>query len=99
MYVVIFRAKIKMLDEVYSQTAALMRKLAFERYNCQGFHACSEGEDEIALSYWNSLDDIAAWREDVQHQLAQQQGLRDWYQHCHVEIAEIVRQYARSNEG
>lgn len=99
MYVVIFKAAILELDGEYKQTAAAMRELAFAKYHCLGFEACAENGQEIALSYWNSLDDIAAWRHDLQHQGAQKQGMARWYRHCHVEIAEIVRQYARSNES
>lgn len=78
MYVVIFRASIKQLDEDYSATATAMRELAFAKYHCQSFHALTENGEEIALSYWECLEDIAAWRQDLQHQAAQKQGMAKW---------------------
>ena len=99
MYVVIFRANIGKLDEEYSSFAKQLRQLALEHYHCLEFHACTEGSQEVALSYWRSLQDIAAWRDDVQHKIAQHQAVGRWYQSCSVEIAEIVRQYQRSHQS
>jgi len=44
-YVVIFKAKIKTLDEQYSQTAQLLREKALSQFNCQKFEAISEHHD------------------------------------------------------
>ncbi|AUZ05802.1 MULTISPECIES: antibiotic biosynthesis monooxygenase family protein [Vitreoscilla] len=96
MYVVIFRATIDQLDEDYVQTAQYLRQLAINEYHCIDFQACGQGNDEIAVSYWHSLGDIQAWRHNVDHQIAQNKGVWKWYKSCRVEIAEIVRQYERS---
>lgn len=70
-YVVIFKAKIPHLDSYYFQTAQHMRDRALLAFNCQKFEALTEGENEIALSYWNDLADIQAWHQDAEHQAAQ----------------------------
>ena len=57
-YIVIFKAKINSLDEEYSRTAQLLREKALTQFNCQKFEAITENDFEIALSYWNSLEDI-----------------------------------------
>ena len=93
-YVVIFKAKIKALDEQYFQTAQLLREKALSQFNCQKFEAISEQNFEIALSYWNSLADIQAWHHDAEHQVAQQLGKEQWYQSFSVEICKIERHYA-----
>jgi heme-degrading monooxygenase HmoA len=71
-----------------------MRDLAFERYNCQDFIAVTEGEQEIAISYWNSKEDIRQWHKDSQHAVAQQLGRDKWYQSYVVEIVKVERRYA-----
>lgn len=93
MYVVIFKAKIKTLDQDYVQTAQTLRELALNHYNCLKFYSITDGEDELALSYWSSLEDIANWKNDQMHQNAQKTGKDKWYRDYEVEIAEIDRNY------
>ena len=93
-YVVIFKAKIKHLDQQYTETAQRLRQKAFTEYHCQKFESFTEQNDEIALSYWNSLEDIHAWHLDAEHQIAQQLGQSVWYQHFSAEICEIKRAYS-----
>ena len=52
MFVVIFRAKVRQFDADYSAMAARMRELAFSQFGCLGFTATTEGDQEIAVSYW-----------------------------------------------
>lgn len=92
-YAVIFSAKIKQLDQQYSVTAELMRELAFSEYGCVDFHACTEGDQEIAVSYWRSLDDIVAWKQNIKHLAAQKIGKEKWYANYTVEVVEVLRSY------
>ena len=93
MYAVIFRATIKELDDTYSEMAATMRQLALEKYGCLEFTAVSEDQQEIAVSYWNNLQQIKDWKQDLQHQAAQQLGQSRWYESYKVQVVEIVREY------
>ncbi len=54
MYAVIFRAEILELDAEYAAMARRMRDLAIDEYGCVEFVACTEGNTEIAISYWES---------------------------------------------
>lgn len=92
-YVVIFKATIKNLDDEYFKTAQQLRDKALTQFNCQNFEALSENGLEIALSYWNTLDDIKAWHLDAEHQVAQTLGKEKWYQNFSVEICEVLRHY------
>ena len=92
-YVVIFKARIRTLDELYFSTAQQLRDKALTHFNCQHFEALTEGEHEIALSYWNTLEDIRAWQQDAQHLVAQQLGKNQWYASFCVEICEVLRRY------
>lgn len=94
MYVVIFRAVARQLDEEYSRVAAQLRELALSRFGCLEFVALNEDGQEVALSYWPDLDSIRAWKADADHLLAQQLGRERWYAGYRVQIAEVVRDYA-----
>lgn len=94
MYVVIFRAKTRQLDEEYFTVASRMRELAIEQFGCIEFAAVTEGSNEIALSYWPDEASIIAWKSHAAHQVAQQLGRKRWYDSYSVQIAEISREYS-----
>jgi len=93
MYAVIFRAKIKLFDEEYSQTAARLRELARKKYGCLDFVSFTEGDDEIAISYWESLEQIKSWKQDPEHLSAQEKGKHRWYESYQVKVVDIIREY------
>lgn len=62
MFIVIFRARVRQLDDQYFQTATRMRELAMAKFGCLDFHAVTEGDEEIALSYWPDEASIRAWK-------------------------------------
>lgn len=98
MYIVIFKATIKQLDATYSDMAQMLRHKALNQFNCAKFEACSENGFEIALSYWNSLEDIKLWQQDAEHLVAQRLGKQKWYQDFSVEICKIERAYSSQKE-
>ena len=93
MFAVIFRAEVKQLDASYAQFAERLRELAKTRYGCLDFISLSEGDREIAVSYWDSLEQIAAWKKDPDHRAAQEKGRKDWYRSYQVQVVEVVREY------
>ncbi|MCB9639785.1 MAG: antibiotic biosynthesis monooxygenase [Myxococcales bacterium] len=94
MFVVIFRARIRLLDEEYSRTASMLRDLALQEFGCLAFHAVAEGDEEIALSYWSSLEQIRAWKAHPKHIEAQRLGKERWYDAYSVEVTEVTRRYS-----
>jgi len=93
MYAVIFRAKTNELDEEYFEMAKKMRKLALTQYGCLEFTSVTEGSDEIAISYWKSMEDIKKWKKNGEHLVAQELGRSKWYEAYKVHIVEIVSEY------
>ena len=93
MFVVVFRARIRHLDTDYSATASRMRDLALGQFGCLEFQAVTEGDQEIALSYWPDESSIRAWKQHADHLMAQQMGRERWYASYSVEVAEIRRSY------
>jgi heme-degrading monooxygenase HmoA len=94
MFVVIFRAEAGEMDEDYARTAAILREMALRDFGCLEFHAVSEGGQEIALSYWPDEASITAWKAQIEHLAAQDQGRRRWYASYHVQVARIERDYS-----
>ena len=94
MYVVIFRARVRQFDAEYSAMAAQMRALALNQFGCLDFTATTEGDQEIAVSYWPDEASIRAWKQHTEHLEAQKLGRDRWYASYEVDIAEIKRSYA-----
>jgi heme-degrading monooxygenase HmoA len=92
-FVVIFRAQVRRFDDEYSRTAARMRDLAIREFGCLEFHSVTEGDQELALSYWPDEQSIRAWRNHPEHVLAQQAGRDRWYERYSVQVAEVTREY------
>lgn len=91
MIAVIFKATIAEFDDEYFSTAAHLKDLAFNKYGCLDFISVTEGSEEIAISYWQSMQQIKAWKNDPQHRKAQALGRDKWYKSFSVEICEIIK--------
>jgi heme-degrading monooxygenase HmoA len=93
MYAVIFRAEILALDAGYTSMANRMRDLAINEYGCVEFVACTQGNSEIAISYWESEEHIQRWKQNAEHLVAQEKGRSTWYKSYTVQVVEVVRAY------
>ena len=91
MFAVIFRATIAELDDEYFSMAERMKDLAFKKYGCLDFVSVTEGDEEIAISYWETEQHIRDWKEDREHRLAQAMGQDKWYKSFSVEICKVIR--------
>jgi len=94
-YAVIFTSRRTGVDEGYAAVADRMVELASRQKGFLGVESV-RGADGlgITVSYWASLDDIAAWRADTEHRVAQAAGRGKWYQHFEVRIARVERTYS-----
>jgi len=70
-----------------------MKELALNEYGCLEFTAVTEGVNEIAISYWDSLEQIKLWKQNSEHLRAQRLGQERWYEDYSVEIVKIVSKY------
>ena len=93
MYAVIFRATIDRIDDDYLATARRLRELALGRYGCIDFVSVSEGECELAISWWENEEQIRAWKQDPEHLAAQARGREYWYGDYEVQVVEVKRSY------
>ena len=81
-------------DRAYSEMAERMAELAARQPGYLGVDS-ARGEDGfgITVSYWQSLEAIAAWKANVDHQEAQRQGREGWYKAYKLHIAKVERAY------
>ena len=94
MFAVLFRARIKQSDPAYLQTAQRLRELALTRYGCVEFTALTEGDTEIAISYWEDEAQIHARKQDAEHRVVQAHGRDAWYAAYRVQVVKVLREYA-----
>ena len=94
MYLVVFRAEIDQLDAEYTQTAKQLRDLALSEYGCRKFEAVVEDNVEITLSWWDSKNQIKAWKENTLHKDAQRRGRQQWYKRVDISICKVESEYS-----
>jgi heme-degrading monooxygenase HmoA len=96
-YAVIFTSQRTEGDNGYEHMAERMLELAAQQSGYLGFET-ARGTDGagITVSYWASLEAIAAWRNHAEHRIAQAEGRATWYAHYAVRIAKVERAYGRA---
>src|SRR5262245_58770175 len=96
-YAVIFTSQRTEEDDGYERTADRMLELAAQQPGYLGFET-ARGADGmgITVSYWSSLEAVAAWRNHAEHRLAQAKGRATWYARYAVRIAKVEREYGRA---
>jgi heme-degrading monooxygenase HmoA len=94
-YAVVFSSRRTHVDEGYGAVAQRMVDLAALQPGFLGVES-ARGADGfgITVSYWASLEAIAAWKAQAEHRLAQASGRRKWYAHFETRIARVERAYS-----
>jgi len=93
-YAVIFTAQRADGDHGYDETAARMAELAAQQ---PGYLGVESTRDEaglgITVSYWRTTDDLMAWRRQLEHSAARNNGRAQWYTHYELRVAKVERAY------
>lgn len=74
----------------YDEMNARMFELAKEQKGYMGMES-AHGDIGISITYWASLEDIAAWKNRSEHKLAEAKGFQMWYQAFAMRIARVER--------
>ena len=90
---VIFSSERTESDIGYAVMADKMVKLASEQKGFLGIENARDSNVGITVSYWKTLEDIAEWKENAAHQVAQQRGKKEWYQQFVVRVSKVERDY------
>ena len=91
-YAVIFTNRRTADDKGYSQMAEAMESLARKQDGFLDFEAARDGLG-IEISYWQNLEAISNWKANMDHQVAQKRGIKDWYSWYKVRICKVEREY------
>jgi heme-degrading monooxygenase HmoA len=91
-YAVIFTSLRTEGDHGYSAMAEAMVRLAVAQPGFLGIESAREGVG-ITVSYWDSLESIAGWKQNSAHLVAQRQGREIWYDSFKVRICRVERDY------
>ena len=97
-YAVIFTSTRTGEDSGYEAMSDAMVSLAGQQ---PGFLGIESARDSlgITVSYWDSLEAIAAWKQNSAHLVAQQRGRELWYQAFTTRICRVERDYAYNKES
>ena len=91
-YAVIFTSTRTEGDNGYSEMAQKMEDLAKKQPGYLDFES-AQGEVNVSISYWQSLEAIANWKANADHLFAQQKGISVWYKWYKVRICLVEREY------
>jgi heme-degrading monooxygenase HmoA len=91
-YAVIFSSVRTNDNEGYAEMNALMNELALQQDGFLGMENASS-EIGITISYWKDLEAIKHWKDDLDHQKAQIEGQKKWYNQYKVRISKVERDY------
>lgn len=91
-YAVIFTSTQKEYIEGYQEMAIKMETLAKTQKGFLGIDSAKETVG-ITVSYWESLEAIKNWKQNSEHLIAQQKGIKEWYNWYNVRICKVEREY------
>ncbi len=92
-YAVIFTSTRTELDDNYSEMAIKMETLVKQQPGFLGVES-ARNEIGITVSYWESLEAIANWKQNLDHLDAQFLGRQKWYENYVVRIAKVEKEYS-----
>ena len=91
-YAVIFTSIMTDNLENYSETAQKMEALAKLQKGFLGIES-ARSELGITVSYWQTLDDISRWKNNIEHTEVRNLGKDKWYQQYQLRICKVEREY------
>ena len=91
-YAVIFTSTLVKPSEDYNKMAARMAELSSQQPGFLGMDS-ARSDVGITICYWESLEAIEYWKQNIEHLKAQQQGIAEWYQYYNVRICKVEREY------
>lgn len=77
----------------YPEMAAKLMELAAQQPGFIGIESGFQKGFALAVSYWESLEAIQAWRENARHLVAKDKGRSAWFAKYVTRIARVERVY------
>lgn len=93
-YAVVFTSQRTDGDRGYGKVAEQMEELASQQQGFLEVESARDCELGITVSYWESLEAIKNWKENLTHKLAQDKGKEEWYKNYTVRVCKVERAYS-----
>ena len=94
-YAVIFSSQLNEEHDGYHEMGEKMFEIASDQPGYFGLETARDGTNfGITVSYWDSEESIAAWKQHAKHLVAQKMGIDRWYEHYELRVARIERSYS-----
>jgi heme-degrading monooxygenase HmoA len=82
----------EMPGDGYAAMAQRMEELASEQPGFLGIESARNPDGiGITISYWATLEDVAAWKKNAEHLVAQKLGREEWYEWFALRVARVER--------
>ncbi|ARV05909.1 antibiotic biosynthesis monooxygenase [Polaribacter sp. SA4-10] len=91
-YAVIFSTIVSEDLDGYLETAERMEELAKEQKGYLGIES-ARNKIGITVSYWQTLDDIVLWKNNIEHTEARNLGREKWYKKYQLRICKVESEY------
>ncbi|TMM31401.1 antibiotic biosynthesis monooxygenase [Polaribacter aestuariivivens] len=91
-YAVIFSTVLADDISGYIEEANRMEELAKQQKGYLGIES-ARNEIGITVSYWQTLEDISAWKNNIEHVEARNLGREKWYKKYQLRICKVEREY------
>jgi heme-degrading monooxygenase HmoA len=80
-------------EQEYGQRVAKLFEIVAAMPGFRGIrsYAAEDGE-RLSLIEFDSLESLAAWRDQTEHRVAQELGKQKYYSEYHLQICELVRE-------
>jgi heme-degrading monooxygenase HmoA len=94
-YAVIFINQRTDIDQSgYETSADRMVELAAQQEGYLGIESVRDTSGKgITVSYWQSEDAIQAWKNNIEHTAAREDGYDKWYENYQLQVAKVERGY------
>lgn len=91
-YAVIFSTILSDDTSGYLETAKRMEELAKAQKGYLGLES-ARSEIGITVSYWDTLEDIVLWKNNIEHTEVRNLGREKWYKKYQLRICKVEREY------
>ncbi|MGG6230797.1 antibiotic biosynthesis monooxygenase family protein [Tenacibaculum sp. SDUM215027] len=91
-YAVIFSTTLSDDTEGYYEMAEKMENLAKKQEGYLGIES-ARSDVGITVSYWESLEAITKWKNNIEHTEARNIGRERWYKKYQLRISKVEREY------
>ncbi|MBT7704739.1 MAG: antibiotic biosynthesis monooxygenase [Polaribacter sp.] len=95
-YAVIFSTISSENSDGYLEAAQRMEILAKQQKGFLGIES-ARADIGITVSYWQTLTDISAWKNNVEHTAVRELGREKWYKKYQLRICKVERAYGFEN--